>query len=111
MTKRIISLIVFSIGIFTLLQTYSCQKDQSIEVIIRVKLMSDTMQLVPDARINMVQDSTNVLGYSDKNGELTITFYDFTQFEIQASKDTLFGSAYIYLSEKGQSYCKSVFVH
>jgi len=89
----------------------SCKKDKSMEAIIIVKLMSDTLQRVPDARVVLSQGDVEVIGYSNQNGEFRHTFDLPILLDITVTKDTLKGLGTIGLGEPGQDVSKIVYLY
>ena len=102
----LVSLVIL-VGIVTL---SSCRKDRSMEAIITVKWMADTMVVIPSCRVELKKDDIKIIGYTDARGEYRYTFEQPVQLEIRATNDSLAGVGVINLGNYGQDYTKSVFV-
>jgi len=101
-----ISIAIIS-GIATL---SSCKKDRSMEAIITVKWMVDTMVVIPSCRVELKKDDIKIIGYTDGRGEYRYTFEQPVQLEIRATNDSLAGVGIINLGDYGKDYAKTVFV-
>ena len=88
----------------------SCKKDESMEAIIVVKLMSDTTKIVPNARVYMSRGDVEVTGYTNDYGEYRHTFDLPIQLDIEVTKDTLKGIGIINLGEPGVDVRKSIYI-
>lgn len=89
----------------------SCKKDKSMEAIIMVKLMSDTLQRVPDARVVLSQGDIEVIGYTNQNGEYRHTFDLPIMLDITVTKDTLKGLGTIGLGDPGHDVSKYIYIY
>ncbi len=78
---------------------------------ITVKLMADTMIVVPNIRVELSQQSVKIVGYTDNNGQFSHTFEQPVQLNIKAYNDTLSGIGVINIGTYGEDYYKSVFVY
>lgn len=105
--KVLIGLIIM-IG---LMGSYSCRKNRSMEAVITVKLMADTMVVVPNVRIEMTKSDVEIIGYTDDNGQFMHTFEQPVQLDIKAYNDTLTGIGVINISAYGHDYSKSIFIY
>ena len=105
-----ISLLVTATILTGLFSSTSCNKDRSMEAIITVKWMVDTMVVVPNCRVEMTKDDIKVVGYTDGRGEYRYTFEQPVQLEVKASNDSLSGVGVINLGDYGKDYSKSIFV-
>ena len=81
------------------------------EALITVKLMTDTMVIVPNIRIEMTKNDVSIVGYSDLNGEFRATVEQPVQLDIKAYNDTLSGIGVINLSDYKYDYSKTIFVY
>ena len=81
------------------------------EAIIVVKLMSDTLQRVPDARVILSQGDVEVIGYTNQNGEFRQTFELPILLNIVVTKDTLKGLGTIGLGEPGEDVMKFMYIY
>jgi hypothetical protein len=81
------------------------------EAIIIVKLMQDTTQRVPDARVILSQGDVEVIGYTNQNGEYRHTFDLPILLDISVTKDTLKGISTIGLGDPGHDVTKIVYVY
>jgi len=81
------------------------------EAIIIVKLMQDTTQRVPDARVVLSKGDVEVIGYTNQYGEYRHTFDLPILLDISVTKDTLKGISIIGLGEPGKDVTKIVYVY
>jgi len=81
------------------------------EAIITVKLMADTMVVLPDVRVEMTREDVEIIGYTDDNGQFIHTFEQPIQLDIKAYNDTLSGIGVINIGAYGHDYAKSIFVY
>ncbi len=88
----------------------SCNKDRSMEAIITVKWMMDTMVVIPNCRVQLTKEDINIIGYTDAKGEYRFTFEQPVQLEIRATNDSLSGVGVINLGDYGQDVSQTVFV-
>jgi len=105
-----ISLFVSVILLAGLFTATSCKKDRSMEAIITVKLMMDTMVVVPNCRVEMTKDDIKIIGYTDGRGEYRYTFEQPVQLEVKAFNDSLSGIGVINLGTYKTDYYKTIFV-
>jgi len=104
-------ILLVSIAILASIATLSsCKKDRSMEAIITVRWMVDTMVVIPNCRVQLKKDDIEIVGYTDARGEYRYTFEQPVQLEIRAANDSLAGVGVIGLGNYGQSYYKTVFV-
>lgn len=108
--KKYIRIFVLAIVLSGFAFLTSCGKDRSMEAVITVKLMSDTMVVVPQIRVEMSKDDVDIVGYTDDNGEFRYTFEQPVQLDIKAYNDTVSGIGVINVGEYGYDYSKTVFV-
>ena len=108
--KYIAIISLFAIVISTLALT-SCHKDRSMEAVITVKLMSDTMVILSGVRVEMSEGDVSFSGYTDGNGEFRQSFEQPVQLNIRAFNDTLSGIGVINIGEYEKDYAKSVFIY
>ncbi len=108
--KHIVALSLLAFVIGTLALT-SCHKDRSMTAIITVKLMSDTMVILPGVRVEMSKGDVAFFGYTDGNGEFRQSFEQPVQLDIRAFNDTLSGIGVINIGEYGTDYGKSIFIY
>jgi len=110
-SKSHITVLIGLILIIGLLGSYSCRKNRSMEAVITVKLMADTMVVIPNVRVEMTKDDVEIIGYTDDNGQFMHTFEQPVQLDIKAYNDTLSGIGVINISEYGRDYSKSIFIY
>jgi hypothetical protein len=101
---------LLSLFAFGLLSLSSCMKDRSMEVIITVRLMSDTMVVLPGVRVELTQEEVEIVGYTDGNGQFRHTFEQPVQLDVHAFNDTLSGIGILNLGTYGRDVAKSIFV-
>lgn len=94
-----------------LITSYSCRKRRSMEAVITVKLMADTMVVLPDVRVEMTKGDVEIVGYTDDNGQFIHTFEQPVQLDIKAYNDTLSGIGVINIGDYGHDYSKSIFIY
>jgi hypothetical protein len=109
--KRSFIILLLSFGMMSSVFFSSCKKDKSMEAIIVVKLMSDTMQRVPDARVVLSQGDVEVIGYTNQNGEYRHTFDLPIMLDITVTKDTMKGLGTIGLGDPGHDVTKFIYLH
>jgi hypothetical protein len=80
------------------------------EAIITVKLLDDTMVVMPWVRVELMQEDVSIVGYTDLNGQFRHTFEQPVQLDIKAYNDTLSGIGVITLGDYGEDYSKSIFI-
>jgi len=111
LTKQSILILLLSFGVMSSVFFTSCKKDKSMEAIIVVKLMSDTLQRVPDARVVLSQGDVEVIGYTNQNGEYRHTFDLPILLDITITKDTLKGLGTIALGDPGHDVTKYIYLY
>ena len=107
MTKILSLLISISIIALTL---SACHKDESMQAIITVKLMSDTSVNMPGVRVELTKGDINVGGYTDGNGKFSYTFENPIKLDIHAYNDSLSGNGTINLNEFGIDYKRTIYI-
>ena len=109
MTKPIV---FWTLAIFlgAILSLTSCFKNESMEAVITVKLMTDTTVIMPGVRVELMQRDIEVGGYTDGNGEFRYTFESPIQLNINAFNDTLAGIGVINIADYGTDYEKTIFI-
>ncbi len=114
--KRVFFIFLFiAFGIATHL-LFSCKKDNDIKAVVVVKLASDTIQTVPNARVKLYKHDINVFGQTDKNGAFSHTFKNEAILDVLAwtvdefGNEEMTGTTSIRL-EKGKEVKKSVFIN
>jgi hypothetical protein len=108
--KRLAGLsLVLLLGIGILFSS-SCRKDRSMTLTITAKLMGDTNQVVPDAKVLITKDDILVEGYTDSKGEFRHTFNLQIQLDVVVSKDTIKGIGMVNLGELGEDVEKSIYL-
>ncbi len=105
---NLLFIVLFIIAVLT---SYSCRKNRSMEAVITVKLMADTMVVMPNVRVEMTKDDVEIVGYTDNNGQFFHTFEQPVQLDIKASNDTLSGIGVINIGSYGHDYAKSIFIY
>ena len=110
MNTNYIRLIVLALILGAIVYLPSCRKDRSMEAVITVKLMSDTMVVVPGIRVEMRKDDVEVVGYTDGHGQFRYTFEQPVQLDVKAYNDTVSGIGVINVGKYGHDYSKSIFV-
>ena len=80
------------------------------EAILTVKLMSDTLQRVRDARVVMSKGDVEVIGYTNQSGQFRHTFELPIQLDIVVTKDSLRGLGTISLGSPGKDVEKSIYI-
>ena len=109
MTKLFSSFVFTAIIIF-MLSLSACHKDESMQAIITVKLLSDTSVNMPGVRVELSKGDVNVGGYTDGNGEFRYTFESLIKLDIHAFNDSLSGNGTINISEHGVDFKKTVYI-
>ena len=100
----------FGLAILLLMAAPACKKDRSMSLTVTVKMMADTMKVVPNAKVVLEQGDVKVEGYTDGHGEFRHIFNLPIQLNIRAEKDTLKGVGIVNLGREGTDYYKSVFI-
>ena len=103
--------IVLVLGLISSSVFTSCKKEESIDAIIIVKLISDTTQRVANAHVVLSQGDVEVMGYSDQNGEFRHTFDLPIILDVTVTKDSLKGLSTIALSDPGRNVSKIVYLY
>lgn len=88
-----------------------CAKDPDMVVTIYVKMKSDTMIVVPDARVVLTKEDVEVIGYTNAQGKFTHTFKLKMMLDVEVTKDSLLGRTTLRLGDPGRPYRKTVFVY
>ncbi len=101
---------ILAIFLGAILGLTSCHKNESMEALIIVKLMSDTSVVMPGVRVELMQDDIEIGGYTDGNGEFRYTFESPVQLDVKAFNDTLTGLGVINISDYGTDYEKTIFI-
>lgn len=89
----------------------SCKKEESLDAIITVKLMSDTNIVVPGIMIEISQEEVLATGFTDSQGEYRQTFENPVILDIKAYNNSLTGNGKIYLSTRGETFRQTIFVY
>lgn len=98
-------LLISSISIFS-----ACRKDRSMTLTITAKMMTDTNQVVPNAKVILSKDDVYVEGYTDGRGEFRHTFNLQIQLDIVVTKDSLKGIGMINLGDLGEDIEKPIYI-
>ncbi len=107
MTKLLYSFITITIFILTL---SACHKNESMQAIITVKLMSDTSVNMPGVRVELSKGDISIGGYTDSHGKFSYTFESPIKLDIHAYNDSLSGIGAININEFGIDYKKNVYI-
>ena len=110
MKSRPIIFFVLSIGLLMVLFTNSCKKENSMDVVITVKLLSDTTQVVPGAHILMSQGDISIEGNCDQAGVFRHTLDLPIVLNVVATKDTLQGLGSVAVGEYLEPAHKTIFI-
>ncbi|RUA26487.1 MAG: hypothetical protein DSY76_05945 [Bacteroidetes bacterium] len=110
MKSRKLLLFVLSVGLLTVLFTNSCKKENSMDVVITVKLLSDTTQVVPGAHIVMSQGDIHIEGNCDQSGVFRHTLELPVVLNVVATKDSLQGIGSVAVGEYLEPAIKTIFV-
>jgi hypothetical protein len=113
---------IFSIGLislFGMLLLSSCMKEKSMDAVIIVKLHHDTDIVVPYAEVRISApinqsanpDITDIVGYTDLNGEFRQTFDLPVQLDIMVTKDSLSGIGTLNMNDPGAEIRKYVYIY
>ena len=81
------------------------------EAVIIVRLMADTTQKVPNARVKMHKEDVEVIGYTNQNGVYRHTFDLPIQLDIEVTKDSLKGIGVINLGDPGIDVQKTIYIY
>ena len=114
--KKLLSFFVVASLITLIAVTSSCKKDEDIKVIITVKLLSDTTEVVPNAHVRIEKYDVSVPGVCNEKGVFEHTFRDEMILDVRAweldslGDETMYGETTVRL-QKGKVVKKSVFIN
>ncbi len=114
--KKLLSFFVVLSVIVLIVATSSCKKDEDINVIITVKYLSDTAEVVPLAHVLIEKYDVSVPGVCNEKGVFEHTFRDEMILDVRAweidslGEETMYGETTIRLV-KGKTVRKSVFIN
>lgn len=117
--KSKVRLLATLIGVFSLLFLTTCKKDKSMDALIIVKLHHDTMVLVPNAEVlisvpinsSPQNDISDIVGYTDLNGEFRQTFDLPVQLDVRVTWDTLSGIGVLNMNKPGKDVTKRIYIY
>ncbi len=72
-------------------------------LVITVKSMADTLEVVPNAKVNLNKDDIYISGFTDGNGQFRHSFEIPMQLDIVVTKDTLKGLGTVNVSGFGET--------
>ena len=87
-----------------------CRKDRSMTLTITAKMLGDTTQLVPNAKVILDKDDIHVEGYTDLRGEFRHTFNLQIQLDVVVTKDTLKGIGKVNVGDLGEDVDKTIYI-
>jgi len=110
LNKQTIIKILFSFGMLTLIFASSCKKENSMDAVITVKLMSDTTQVVAEANVVMSQGDITIEGKTDSHGVFKHTFELPIVLNVIATKSGMEGIGAVSIGEYLEPAHKTIFI-
>jgi len=116
MKKAIFAIPFVALVVIIIVFSSSCKKEGPIEVVISVRYLSDTTQVVPFAHVRMEKYDVNFEGVCNAKGTLEHTFRDEAILEVRAwevdslGEESKYGETTIRL-ERDKTTRKSVYIN
>ena len=79
-------------------------------VIITAKKLSDTLEVVKGAKVNLSRDDVTISGFTDNRGQFRHTFDLQMQLDVVATKDSLKGIGVVNMGEPGEDVNKTIYM-